>query len=83
MAQEPRFRNSQVAVGDVAPGQVGISQSNTVLRNTYRLLSLTLAFSAIMAAVSVAMNLPHPGLLLTLGGYFGLLFLTSYLLYSR
>jgi modulator of FtsH protease len=25
----------------------------------------------------MALNLPHPGLLLTLGGYFGLLFLTS------
>ncbi len=50
-----------------------------VLRNTYRLLSLTLAFSAVTAVTSAALQLPHPGLLLTLAGYFGLLFLTSYL----
>jgi modulator of FtsH protease len=50
-----------------------------VLRNTYRLLSMTLAFSAVTAATSAALNLPYPGLLLTLAGYFGLLFLTSYL----
>jgi modulator of FtsH protease len=49
------------------------------LRNTYRLLSMTLAFSAVVAAGSVALQLPAPGLLLTLAGYFGLLFLTSYL----
>jgi modulator of FtsH protease len=50
-----------------------------VLRNTYRLLSLTLAFSAVTAVGTAALGLPHPGLLLTLAGYFGLLFLTSYL----
>ena len=50
-----------------------------VLRNTYYLLAMTLAFSAMVAALSASLRLPHPGLLLTLGGYFGLLFLTSYL----
>ncbi len=50
-----------------------------VLRDTYRLLAVTLAFSAVIAAISALLRLPHPGLLLTLGGYFGLLFLTSYL----
>ncbi len=50
-----------------------------VLRNTYRLLSATLAFSAATAVGTAALGLPHPGLLLTLAGYFGLLFLTSYL----
>jgi len=48
-----------------------------VLRNTYALLALTLGFSALTAGVSVALNLPHPGLLLTLAGYFGLLYLTA------
>jgi len=38
---------------------------------------MTLMFSAVTAGGSMALNLPHPGLLLTLGGYFGLLFLTS------
>ena len=51
--------------------------TNKVVRNTYMLLSMTLLFSALAAGVSMALNLPHPGLLLTLGGYFGLLFLTS------
>jgi modulator of FtsH protease len=50
---------------------------NRVLRNTYALLALTLGFSALTAGVSVALNLPHPGLLLTLAGYFGLLYLTA------
>jgi modulator of FtsH protease len=52
---------------------------NRVLRDTYRLLAMTLAFSALVAATSASLRLPYPGLLLTLGGYFGLLFLTSYL----
>ena len=58
----------------------GISPAaSQVLRNTYRLLAMTLAFSAGVAAVSASMGLPHPGLMMTLIGYFGLLFLTSYL----
>lgn len=48
--------------------------TNKVLRNTYLLLSATLAFSAIMAGVALAFGLPHPGLMITLVGYFGLLF---------
>lgn len=51
--------------------------TNKVIRNTYMLLSMTLIFSALTAGASVAFNLPHPGLLITLGGYFGLLFLTT------
>jgi modulator of FtsH protease len=50
---------------------------NRVLRNTYLLLSLTLLFAAAMAGVSMALNWPHPGLVITLVGYFGLLFLTT------
>ena len=51
---------------------------NRVLRNTYALLAMTLMFSAVMAGVSMAFNMPHPGLVLTLVGYFGLLFATSH-----
>ncbi|MGB5259489.1 MAG: Bax inhibitor-1/YccA family protein [Gammaproteobacteria bacterium] len=51
--------------------------SNRVLRNTYALLALTLLFSAVTAGISMTLNLPHPSLLLTLVGYFGLLFLTT------
>ena len=50
---------------------------NRVLRNTYALLALTLLFSAFTAGLSMVFNWPHPGLILTLVGYFGLLFLTS------
>jgi modulator of FtsH protease len=48
-----------------------------VLRDTYRLLSLTLGFSALVAAATAVTAAPAPGLLVTLVGYFGLLFLTS------
>jgi modulator of FtsH protease len=57
--------------------QAGALATNKVVRNTYLLLSMTLLFSALTAGVSMVLNLPHPGLLLTLGGYFGLLFATS------
>lgn len=61
---------------------LGRSQSaalstNKVVKNTYMLLSMTLAFSALTAGLSMSLNLPHPGLIITLIGYFGLLFLTS------
>lgn len=52
-------------------------QTNKLLRNTYALLALTLGFSAMTAGVSMALNLPHPGIIITLVGYFGLLFLTA------
>lgn len=48
-----------------------------VLRNTYMLLSMTLLFSAFTAGASVVFSLPSPGILITLVGYFGLLFLTT------
>ena len=51
--------------------------TNKLIRNTYMLLSMTLLFSALSAAAAVAMKLPHPGMIITLIGYFGLLFLTS------
>lgn len=51
--------------------------SNSIIRNTYLLLSMTLIFSAVIAAASMAMKLPHPGMILTLAGYFSLLFLTA------
>ena len=50
--------------------------TNKLIRNTYMLLSMTLLFSAATAGLSVVLNLPHPGLIITLVGYFGLLFLT-------
>ncbi len=64
----------QYAVARPAPS---VLTTNKLIRNTYILLSMTLLFSALMAGVSIAMNLPSMGLLITLGGYFGLLYLTS------
>ena len=66
--------NQQYAVARPAPSALA---TNKLIRNTYILLSMTLLFSALMAGVSIAMNLPSMGLLITLGGYFGLLYLTS------
>ena len=57
--------------------QTAVLATNKVIRNTYSLLSMTLLFSALTAGVSMSLNLPHPGLLLTLAGYFGLLFATA------
>jgi modulator of FtsH protease len=55
-------------------GVESVLATNKVIRNTYLLLSMTLAFSAVTAAASVALKLPHPGIILTLIGFFGLLF---------
>ncbi|MBP7712497.1 MAG: Bax inhibitor-1/YccA family protein [Gammaproteobacteria bacterium] len=54
-----------------------VLETNKVLRNTYLLLAMTLLFSALTAGVAMATRMPHPGLLVTLGGYFLLLFLTN------
>lgn len=54
--------------------QTDVLATNKVLRNTYALLSMTLLFSAVTAGTSMTLNLPHPGILITLAGYFGLLF---------
>lgn len=50
--------------------------THKVLRNTYFLLSLTLAFSALTATASTMLGLPAQGLLLMLVGFYGLMFLT-------
>lgn len=57
--------------------QTSVLATNKVIRNTYILLAMTLIFSAVTAGISMAFNFPHPGLLLTLLGYFGLLFATA------
>lgn len=51
--------------------------TNKLIRNTYTLLAMTLLFSALMAGISMALGWSHPGLIITLLGYFGLLFLTA------
>lgn len=54
--------------------QASVLETNKVLRSTYMLLAMTLAFSAAVAGVSMALNLPHPGFIVTLIGFYGLLF---------
>jgi modulator of FtsH protease len=54
-----------------------ILATNKVLRNTYALLSMTLLFSAATAGIAMVMNLPAFNPILTLVGYFGLLFATA------
>ncbi|NQZ88027.1 MAG: Bax inhibitor-1/YccA family protein [Saccharospirillaceae bacterium] len=50
---------------------------NKVLKNTYMLLSMTLAFSAVTAAISMAMNLPHFAAIIMILVSFGLMFVVN------
>ena len=61
---------------DIAGLESALS-TNKVLRNTYMLLSMTLTFSAVTAAIAMTMGLGHgAGLILMLVG-FGLLFVVN------
>ena len=58
-------------------GDSGLSSPalrNRVVRNTYALLALTLLFSAGVATAAMVLQTPHPGIVITLVGYFGLLY---------
>ncbi|QHF02963.1 MULTISPECIES: Bax inhibitor-1/YccA family protein [Pseudomonas syringae group] len=48
-----------------------------VLRNTYGLLALTLAFSGVMAFVAQQMRVGYPNIFVVLIGFYGLFFLTN------
>lgn len=56
--------------------QSSLISTHKVLRNTYFLLGLTLAFSSLTATLSTVFALPTPGLLFMLVGFYGLMFLT-------
>ena len=66
-------RNTAVVTGRVETAG-SVLATNKVLRNTYLLLSATLAFSALVAGASYALQLPYLGPWITLIGYFALLF---------
>ena len=68
-----RYNDSTIA----ARRPESVLATNALIRNTYMLLSVTLLFSALMAGVSIWLNLPPFGLIITLVGYFGLMFLTT------
>ena len=57
--------------------QESLLSTHKVLRNTYFLLGLTMAFSAVVAFISMSLNLPYPNIIVLLVGFYGLLFLTN------
>jgi len=61
----------------VVVSQPSVLSTNKVIRNTYTLLSMTLLFSALTAGIAVMTNMPFINPIITLVGYFGLLFLTT------
>ena len=73
MLNRTTIRNAQTVDYVDSSANVG----HKVLRNTYMMLSMTLLFSALTAGASVVFSLPSPGIIITLLGYFGLLFLTT------
>jgi len=75
--QDP-YGNSEVMPNGFGSSATASSEEvNKLIRNTYLLLSMTLLCSAITAGLSMSLRLPHPGLIITFVGYFGLLFLTN------
>jgi modulator of FtsH protease len=57
-----------------SPVRTGEFEINRVLRNTYMLLGMTLAWGSVVASVAMAANAPYPGIIIVLAGFFGLLF---------
>lgn len=66
----------RIVVSSTTSARSSLLSTHKVLRNTYFLLALTLAFSALTATASTVLMLPAPGLLLMLVGFYGLMFLT-------
>ena len=72
MNDKPVFTSNQASFETT-----GLISTNKVLKNTYMLLGMTLAFSALTATIAMAMNLSHTvALVLRLVG-FGLLFVVN------
>ena len=57
--------------------QVEQQEVSRVLRNTYGLLAITLAFSGLMAFVAQQMRVGYPNVFVVLIGFYGLFFLTN------
>jgi len=72
MSNKPVFTSA-----DASFGASGIVSTNKVLKNTYMLLGMTLAFSAATAGVAMAMNLSHTVALVLMLVGFGLLFVVN------
>ncbi|MNJ06963.1 Modulator of FtsH protease YccA [compost metagenome] len=57
--------------------QVEQQEVSRVLRNTYGLLAITLAFSGVMAFIAQQMRVGYPNIFVVLIGFYGLFFLTN------
>jgi len=68
------MREQDYAVNSVQAEQLEVSR---VLRNTYSLLALTLAFSGLTAFISQQMHVRYPNVFVVLIGFYGLFFLTN------
>ncbi|MDB6049038.1 MAG: inhibitor protein [Pseudomonas sp.] len=69
------MREQDYAVNNgVQADQLEISR---VLRNTYGLLAITLAFSGVMAFIAQQNHVPYPNVFVVLIGFYGLFFLTN------
>jgi len=71
------MRNETIILQQKAGVEAPALATNKLIRNTYILLSLTLAFTAIMSGVAMAIKMPPMPWFVVLIGYFGLLFLTT------
>ena len=76
MATDRDLRVIPITGPTTGTADVSVLATSRVLRNTYLLLSATLLFSALMAGLAMAIGMPSLGPVVTLVGYFGLLFLT-------
>ncbi len=72
--RNPQPYRSAQGTAAVSPVRTSGIEINRVLRNTYLLLGMTLAWSAAVAGISMVTNAPHPGFILMLAGFFGLLY---------
>lgn len=69
--------NDQIAQQDAQTSAVNLAGTSKVLSNTYFLLGMTLVWSAVVAGISMMLNLPKPNIIITLVGFYGLLFLVE------
>jgi modulator of FtsH protease len=70
-------RNDLLAKAPITLTAEQSTVGNKVLRNTYMLLSMTLLFSGLTAGIAMATNAAPLHWLITMGGYFGLLFVVT------
>jgi modulator of FtsH protease len=76
LQKEPNMSERRVDVS-TAQLDVAVGETNKVLRNTYMLLGMTLAFSAVTATVSMLLQLPTIMYLVFVLVGFGLLFVVN------